>query len=398
MISAELPSDEVNRLWALYNYEILDTEPEAIFDQLTELAASICEAPIALISLVDRSRQWFKSHVGIDATETARRVSFCAHAILQPNVFVVPDTLLDERFADNPLVTGPPKIRFYAGAPLFTEAGQGLGTLCVIDTQPRQLSAAHEKALKVLRNHVVQLFELRLKTRELEQANRELDSYNYAVSHDLRVPLRAVMGFSDILLEDHGAELSEGALGLVGQIRDAGMRMQQLIADLLYLSRVLRAQLQFGEVNVTQIATDVVTALQQADPSRKVEVVIAPSMVICADARLLRIALENLLNNAWKFTGKCPVARIEVGQEKLDGTSQFYVRDNGAGFNMRYASRLFQPFQRLHSSGEYEGTGVGLATVKRIIQRHGGRVWAQGALNEGATIYFTLGSELLPPE
>lgn len=390
MQAAELPANETQRLSALYSYGILDSEREGIFDELTELAASICDAPIALITLVDESRQWFKARVGMSASETARSVSFCAHAILQPGLFVVSDTLQDVRFADNALVVGPPHIRFYAGAPLITAEGCGLGTLCVIDQVPRELTPKQQRALSVLRTHVMKLLELRRVTRELNASNSELEAFSYSVSHDLRAPLRAITGFSTALLEDHGPSLNDDARSLLQRIFAAADRMDHLTVDLINLSRVSRQPLQFRRVDLSQLAREVVAELAKADPTRGVDVVIHPGLTEQGDPGLLRVVLDNLLGNAWKYTSKTAQPRIEVGQVRKNGKSEFFVSDNGVGFEMAYAGKLFQPFQRFHSSSAYPGTGIGLATVHRIVQRHGGTIRAESAVNVGTTIRFTL--------
>jgi signal transduction histidine kinase len=393
MQDATIPPNEAHRLRSLHRYHILDTVQEAVFDELVDLAATICEAPIALISLVDQSRQWFKARIGLEEKETARSVSFCAHAILQPNLFVVPDTLTDQRFVDNPLVTGPPNIRFYAGAPLFTEEGLGLGTLCVIDRVPRQLSPIQEKALMVLRTHVLKLLELRLKTRELAEVNRELETYSYTVSHDLRAPLRAISGFSEILVEDHAASLDDEARTLVTRIQDATRRMQQLTDDLLYLSHIVRMPFNLARTDLSKLAVEVISELTKTEPNRHVDFDIQPDIIVDGDPNLLRVVLENLLGNAWKYTSKRDRSKIAFGRERVNGSTAFYVRDNGAGFEMAYARKLFEPFQRLHSSSDYSGTGIGLATVKRIIQRHEGTIWAEAYVDQGATFRFTLLTE-----
>lgn len=387
---APLPKDETRRLASLFGYDVLDSEREGVFDELTELAASICETPIALISLVDESRQWFKSRVGLDATQTSRDVAFCAHAILQPGLFVVSDTMKDERFTDNPLVTGEPHIRFYAGAPLFTADGHGLGTLCVIDRKPRELTEKQLKSLGVLRTHVLKLLELRRLTRELDMSYQELEAFSYTISHDLRAPLRAINGFSQILLEEHAENLNAEAQDLIEQIRDSGLRMNQLTSDLIDLARVSRQQIEIRDVDLSQIAQEVITELAKTDPDRQVDIEVQPGLTALGDPGLLRVVLTNLIDNAWKFTSKSARPRIEFGASQQDRASEFFVRDNGVGFEMAYASGLFQPFRRLHPDTEYPGTGIGLATVKQIIERHGGKVRAESAITTGTTIHFTL--------
>ncbi len=232
--------------------------------------------------------------------------------------------------------------------------------------------------------------ELRRYAAQLEAANAELDAFAYSVSHDLRAPLRGIDGFSQALLEDYQARLDDTGRGYLRRVRAGTQRMAQLIDDLLGLSRVTRADFRRERVDLSALAETVAAELKRTAPRREVEFVITPGISVDGDMRLLQVVLENLVGNAWKYTGKCARARIEFGVSRQDGKVSYYVRDNGAGFDMAYANKLFGAFQRLHSSGEFEGTGIGLATVQRIVHRHGGRVWAEGAVGQGATFYFTL--------
>jgi light-regulated signal transduction histidine kinase (bacteriophytochrome) len=231
------------------------------------------------------------------------------------------------------------------------------------------------------------------RTAQLSAANQELEAFSYSVSHDLRTPLRHIDGFSKMLLEDCADQLNERGSDYLMRVRRAAQRMGQLIDDLLHLSRVTRTSLYRQQVDLSQKAAAIAAQLQQSEPNRQVEFQIADGLIANSDARLLQIVLENLLGNAWKYTAKHQSARIEVGSMwHTDGYPIYFVRDDGAGFDMAYAHQLFVPFQRLHTTREFPGTGIGLATVQRIIQRHGGRIWAESAVELGATFYFTLGS------
>ena len=226
---------------------------------------------------------------------------------------------------------------------------------------------------------------------QLKSVNDELEAFAYSVSHDLRAPLRSIDGFSLALQEDYGDKLDAQAQNYIQRVRAATQNMAQLIDDLLNLSRVTRSELKNETVDLTELAQSIAKQLTASQPARQVEFVIEPMLVTTGDPQLLRVALENLLNNAWKFTSKQSHARIEFGtQQHDDGRQEFFVRDNGAGFEMAYADKLFGAFQRLHSVKDYPGTGIGLATVKRIIHRHGGQIYADGRVNQGATFYFTL--------
>jgi len=227
--------------------------------------------------------------------------------------------------------------------------------------------------------------------RDLEHKNRELESFSYAVSHDLRAPLRRIDSFGRALVESQEERLDDTGRRFVERIREATGQMAQLIDDLLYLSRVSFAELREQEVDLSALVRAIVDRLRDAEPERRVEVRIRPGVIAPGDGRLLRIALENLLENAWKFTGGEPEPRIEFGLLHAAGEPTYYLRDNGCGFDMTYADRLFAPFQRLHRASEFPGSGVGLATVQRIVHRHDGSIWAESAPGNGATFYFTLG-------
>ena len=243
-----------------------------------------------------------------------------------------------------------------------------------------------EEALKALTKS------LERRTAELEVANEELEAFTYSVSHDLRAPLRGIDGFSKALIEDYGDVLQDGAIEYLTRVRMAAQRMGLLIDDLLKLARTARGELAFEEVNLSAVVQVIATELAEREPERVVTFEIAPDLIARSDSRLLKVVLDNLLDNAWKFTGKHKRAKIEFGASIRNGETAYSVRDDGAGFDMAYAHKLFTPFQRLHGVTEFDGTGVGLATVARIVHRHGGRVWAEGAaVEKGATFCFTLG-------
>ena len=227
----------------------------------------------------------------------------------------------------------------------------------------------------------------------IEGANRELEAFSYSVAHDLRAPLRIIDGFSKAIEEDYSAALDDQGRRYLASLRQSAQRMGRLIEDLLILSRVTRSEMRQQRVDLSRLARAVLDALQAEQPDRRVETVVADGIVADGDEGLLRVLLENLLGNAWKFTGKRADAKIEFSVTQQSGEPVYAVRDNGAGFDMAYASKLFGTFQRLHSSAEFEGTGIGLATVHRIVTRHGGRAWAHGEVDRGATFYFTLAAD-----
>ncbi len=232
--------------------------------------------------------------------------------------------------------------------------------------------------------------ELRWRTKALERVNEELESFSYSVSHDLRAPLRAIDGFSQALLEDYEDKLDETGRDYLARVRAAAQHMGNLIDDMLKLSRVTRAELRIKEVNLSAMAEDILRELQEAEPDRSADIRIATGLKAHCDQQLMRIALQNLLQNAWKYSGKRAEACIEFGMRQEKDKAVFYIRDNGVGFDMAHAGKLFGAFQRLHHAADFPGTGVGLATVKRIISRHGGDVWAESSLDTGSVFYFTL--------
>lgn len=229
-----------------------------------------------------------------------------------------------------------------------------------------------------------------LRTAELEAANRELESFAYSVSHDLRAPLRSIDGYSKLLMEDYAASLDEQSSEYLHNVRISAQRMSQIIEDILNLSRVTRAEMTRATVDMSAMAREVLGDLHKRQPERRVVAELHEPLTAEGDPNLLYLLLQNLVGNAWKFTSKQTQAYIELGAIQQEGQKIYFVSDNGAGFDMRYVNKLFLPFQRLHQQDEYEGTGIGLATVQRIVQRHGGRVWAEGQVDQGATFYFTL--------
>jgi PAS domain S-box-containing protein len=252
------------------------------------------------------------------------------------------------------------------------------------DVTTRKQSEAKIKRLNdELQHHVEQLLE----------ANREMESFSYSVSHDLRAPLRSMDGFSKVLMERYADQMDERGRNYLSRVRAAAQKMGRLIDDMLSLSRIGRTQMRWDQVDLSEMATAIVEELRQREPERQVVVTITPNMKVSGDPALLQIVFTNLIGNAWKFTGKREEAHIDVGLKEERGERIYFVRDNGAGFDMAFVDKLFTSFQRLHTEEDYSGTGIGLAIVKRIILRHEGRIWAEGAVDQGATFYFTLESQ-----
>ena len=260
----------------------------------------------------------------------------------------------------------------------------------LIDAFNNMLAQIQERDYELQQAHDELEARVEERTRQLMAANRELEAFSYSVSHDLRGPLEIINGFSHILLVDRGRELDSYSRDCVQQINAATRRMSELIDDLLNLSRVSSANMHREKVDLTRMAKEIADQLCRREPSRRVEFLIHDCPPVQGDTRLLHIALENLLRNAWKYTSHHEQACIEFGCENRRGRTVYFVRDDGAGFDPQLTDRLFKPFQRLHTTSEFPGTGIGLATVQRIISRHGGEIWAQGAVERGATFYFSL--------
>lgn len=546
---------EIRRLEELHRYHILDTLPEPEFDDYTRLAAQICEAPSALISLVDADRLWFKSRHGMALSPAPRDQSFCGHAIHGEGVLEVPDAAADHRFADNPAVAGSPHLRFYAGAPLVTAQGQSLGTLCVFDTTPRALRPDQLTALEILARQVVRQMDTRLqisrerelnvalssqsrfqkvllesamvavmsitgrgvvsgfnpaaerllgwseeevlgkktiadfhlpeellaragelssqlgcslsaqeallvqprkgvpetrewtyrcksgqvvpvrvsvaalveddevaadgfvvlawditerrqaiekvaqlnaeleaqvlrRTLELQRTTSDLQALSYSLAHDLRQPLISIGGYGSLLRQHVSSDKAQRLLERISfSIRQIDVRANAL----LYFANLSLAPLQRKTVDLTRAAESYLQVLQAKSPQRVVTGIIQPDLQVFGDANLLAKVIKELLENAWQFTASCPLTTIEVGSEiGEEGNLCYFVRDNGEGFDMTYANSLFEPFQTLQGQMANGGDGLGLARVKRILLKHGGKVWADSQPGKGSTFYFTV--------
>jgi signal transduction histidine kinase len=296
---------------------------------------------------------------------TTHRATYVGDKLNNDNLFYVPpELLLEAREGD--------------------EAKRG-AWMCRQLLRVQAAERARDEVLRDLERRVAE------RTAELDTANRQLRAFSYSVSHDLRAPLRAIVGFGNALAEDHGEKLDADGRKNIDRVLAAANRMSQLIEGMLVLGRAVEVDMRRVSVDLTALVFDVTRELREAEPARSVDLVVDEGLRAVGDPVLLRAVVSNLVGNAWKFTSQCARARIEVGRKGTEGTLPvFYVRDNGAGFDMQYAKNLFGVFQRLHHQDEFPGTGVGLATVERIVSRHGGRIWADARLGEGATFFFTL--------
>jgi len=273
-----------------------------------------------------------------------------------------------------------------SGIPLFTNNGifQGYRGISKDITERKKTERQIARMNDELENKVIE------RTKMLRIANKELEAFSYSVSHDLRAPLRSIDGFSQALIEDYGDSLDDIAMNYLSRVRSAAQRMSTLIDDMIKLAKVSRTELSKKRINLSSIARTISQSLAESEPDRKAEFIIQPNLYVLGDENLMKVALQNLLENAWKFTSKEEITHIEVGSKSIDNETVYFVRDNGAGFDMNYAKKLFAPFQRLHKETDFPGTGIGLSTVQRIIHRHLGKIWAEGDLEKGAEFCFTM--------
>lgn len=397
---APLPPDEKERLEALTKYQVLDTFPEQEFDDLTLLAAHICKTPIALISLVDHSRQWFKSKVGLDAAETPKEVAFCSHAILQKDVFVIPDSFKDERFHDNPLATGAPHVRFYAGAPLQSPGGFRIGTLCVIDHMPRNLSTEQTEALQALARQVISQLELRLNIARAEIATRTKTVFLANMSHEIRTPMNGIIGMTNLIL---GSTTDPTTIERAKIIQNCGNSLLDLINDVLDFSKleVDKVELEAVPFGLHSTVKEVVELLYTRASEKGITLSYrhesnVPAWIV-GDVTRFRQILTNLVSNALKFT---EIGSVEIlsHAEKLDGKMwriHFSVKDTGIGIPDHVKNKLFQSFSQVDASTtrRFGGTGLGLAISKALCEKMGGAISVESEIGKGSTFTFGFQAE-----
>ena len=397
MIAARIPDDEEARIQALHRCSILDTLPEKEYDQITELAANICESKVSLVSLVDVDRQWFKSANGIDATETPRDLAFCAHAILNSNEpLIIEDATKDERFVDNDLVTGPTNIRFYAGFPLTLENGYSLGTLCVIDSFPRTISLTQIRALEILADNVVSLLELRKSKlgqqkliQKLSRSNKGLEQFAYIASHDLQEPIRMISAYTGLLESKYKSNLDGEADSYIDYIVDGCKRMQLLVDSLLELSLIESSKVNIESVDCNKVLEDVMSDLAIKTKETDAQVIWSDMPTLMVEPNQIRTVFRNLISNAMKYcVDRAP--EIIIGADQQGEDIKFFVKDNGIGIEEKYQEKIFELFKRLHARNDFTGTGIGLTITKKIVERHGGELTLESTVGVGTTFYFTI--------
>lgn len=393
MISAPVHPDESARLQDLIRLEVLDTEDEAAFDDITQLASIICGTNISLISLVDTDRQWFKSKVGLGAAETGRDIAFCSHAILQEQVFEVSDTLEDERFSDNPLVTDDPSIRFYAGAPLITDNGFPIGTLCVIDQDPKTLTADQTLALKTLAKQVISQLELRLHNRQLARMQKEQEQLLAMMAHDLRSPFNGILGLSRILHEKSDSVTPERVQAMSSSILESSIKVYQLLDELLQWSRnrLGAVTVSLDTVSVEKLTLETIEFMQEAFKYKQLTVQqdVASDLFIQADASLTKTVIRNLLANAIKYSPES--SHITVSAKQNGDNIELSVTDQGKGVSPEKIKLLF--IDRMQStegtSGE-TGFGIGLNICHDFTKKQNGDIWLNKDYTQGAQFIISL--------
>ncbi|MEN2399324.1 GAF domain-containing sensor histidine kinase [Flavobacterium sp. MC2016-06] len=402
MYKPEIPYNEDRRLEALDAYKILDTLPEEEYDALTKIAAEICGTPIALVTLVDHTRQWFKSHHGLNATETPRDFAFCAHTINTPDeLFIIPDATKDKRFYDNPLTTNDPHVIFYAGAPLNSKDGYSLGTICVIDTKPREggLTDSQKESLKALANQVISQFELRKKNSLLESLNNEileknvqLNQFAYRLTHDLKVPIQGVNSLITFIKEDHKELIKNTTLEeWIDLIYSRNEYMEFLINGILEYTKVSNEKICFEYFNVLETIQYILDNNTLHIPVH-IDYINCDVLIRFSKISFIQI-IQNLLSNTVKHTDE-PKSNVWISLEENETSYSFIYEDDGPGIQEEYWQKVFELFETV--SPKYtKNSGIGLSTIKAVVERLGGAIYLKNRENnkKGACFCFVLPRE-----
>ena len=397
MKTAPVPANEHKRLKTLHEYGILDTIQEADFDDITRIAAEVCRTPISLVSIIDAHRQWFKSRHGLITSETSRDFAFCAHAISNPEeVFIIPDTSKDERFHDNPLVTGEPHVAFYAGIPLVNPEGYALGTLCVWDIVPKNLDESQVTTLQSLARQVVCQLELKRKIKELntqqaelKRAYEDLDKFASIASHDLKSPLNNIISLTHLLQEGYGGTLNEEGNEYIQYLNDSSYQLSEMVTGILKYSRSSQMITdQKEDIGIYSIIEEVTELLHV--PANATIMFDREDKHIHTSRIALKQILMNLLGNAIKYNDKPKIIiRIEVHEDKTKHT--FEIKDNGYGIAEADTARIFELFERVDSKDKSDNSqGIGLSIVKRLVEKMGGEIKVHSVPGAGTTFTFTV--------
>ncbi len=394
MAIPKTPSNETQRLAALHRYKLLDTEAETLYDDITKLSALICRTPMSMISLVDTSRQWFKSKIGMEASETSRDISICAHAIHETKIMIVNDATQDERTRDNPVVTGEAHIRFYAGAPLMTPEGYSLGTLCVADHEARELSKIQIDALESLARQVSANFELRLLNDKLLAENETKNRLFSILAHDLKAPFTPILGFAK-MLHDEIQHLEKDEIAEYAEIIHRNSEhVFLLVQDLLTWSRHELGAIKFHptRLELDVVMEELMDLFNGVAKQKSIDLSFTPNKaaVFQGDKEMINTVLRNLISNALKFT---PVGgRVTVTSEKKLSTLEIRVSDSGVGIPKERQEQLFNVDSHFSTEGtaKEKGTGLGLPLCKDFVERHKGKIRVESTEGKGTTIVVTL--------
>lgn len=402
MKKMDLHKEEQLRLKALEEYKVLDTLPEKMYDDITMIASHICEMPIVLLSLVDDKRQFFKSKIGIDVNETPVSLSVCYHAIMsEQELFEVTDLREDDRFKDNPFVTGDPKIVSYYGVPLENKQGVSFGTLCVVSQdEPKVLNEEQKNILKKLAKQIIYLLELRKQNFELKRYQEEISYYSsqmeefaHTAAHDLRAPLRAVKSFLQLIEMKREGQLDEKEKKYFQFINTNMDTMNQLIVDLLDYAKSNSKIDEKEAIDLNTFMEQIFHNLVEHHHSSDSNLVLKLMPTIYYSKLALHMIFYNLIDNALKYRSQDRALELKISYKSDLFHYYFEVEDNGIGVASEYYDTIFKPFKRLHTKSEYAGSGLGLATVKKIIQKLGGAITLKSVLGEGTTFLITIPKE-----
>ncbi len=396
MIVAPIPENEAERLNELKNLQILDSPEEQDYDDVVKLASAICNTPMSLVSLVDSQRQWFKARIGIDDPETNRDVAFCAHAILNDELMVVPNAIEDERFFDNPYVINNPNVRFYAGMPLVTRSGYKIGTLCVLDSQPRELTDEQKFALRTLGKQVINMLELRLKNQRLSKLNSLQNKFLAIISHDVRNPLVSVKSMIDMMDSEMISE--EDFKLLSGQLGEHVSHTVDLLNNLIDwgISQTKGDKLDLTMVGVSEIVDSEYSRISPVAFEKKLELIntVDREGIVLADANMLKFIIRNLITNAVKFTAQ---GSVNVALEDTEHGWELSVKDTGVGMSEDRQKKLFNWENRFTTNGTNNeaGSGLGLLMCKEFAEKHLGGIDIHSTEGVGTTFKVAVNTRFM---